>query len=227
VLQGREVSFFDVDYNCPTASEEPGLIPYQKVVYAGVESGGGALLGFHLSGPGLTEESRHIIPFFGHTFNQDTWGPLAETAYFHVGERTRYLPSEAWVSSFIGHDDNFGSNFCVPRHYVSQAQVDYAVEVLLDGRAYSGVTAEAVAADYLYSILRGLPHSSLPWLSRLVDYVGDQRVVLRAVCVTAKEYLGHWRRSSDWESKTEDPALCQALQWYLPERLWVVEVSVP
>jgi hypothetical protein len=64
-------------------------------------------------------------------------------------------------------------------------------------------------------------------LSRLVDYVGDQRVVLRAVCVTAKEYLGHWRRSSDWESKTEDPALCQALQWYLPERLWVVEVSVP
>jgi len=227
VFRARGVGFFDIDYGSPSARGQPGLPPYQKLVYAGVESGSGALLGFRLSGPGLTEESRHIIPFFGHTFNQDTWVPHAEMAYFHVGERTRYLPSEAWVSSFIGHDDNFGSNFCVPRQYVSEAQADYVAEILLDGCAYSGAMAEAVAVDHLYSILPELAAPALPWLSRLIRYVRDQQVVLRAVCVSAKEYLSHWRRSRDWDGNAENRDLCQALRRYLPRLLWVVEVPIP
>ena len=62
-------------------------LPYQKFLYAGIESGGGALLGFKFGGPGAKGE-KHLIPFFGHTFNKDIWVSNADPAYFHVGEQT-------------------------------------------------------------------------------------------------------------------------------------------
>ena len=227
VLDATGVKFLDIDYGGKTPEEREGLPPYQKLVYAGIESGAGALLGFRLRGEGLTTDMRHIIPFFGHTFNQDTWVPHAEAAYFHVGEETRYLPSEAWVSSFIGHDDNFGSNFCVPRHYIGAEQADYVVELLPDGCVYSGSIAEAVAVDYLYSILPELHGNSLPWLGRLVGFVATQQVVLRAICLTAEEYAHHWGRAKDWEGRAENRALLKTVKSQLPQRLWMVEVSAP
>lgn len=227
VLSASGIGFLDIDYRSRTPEEREQLPPYQKLVYAGIESGGGALLGFRLSGEGLTEEVRHIIPLFGHTFNQDAWVPRAEAAYFHIGENTRYLPSESWVSSFIGHDDNFASNFCVPRLYIPPGQADYVAELFPSECVYSGTLAEAVAVDYLYSVLPELAGSPLPWLRRLVAYVQGQEVVLRAISVTADEYVRHWKRLRDWEGQAEDEALCDALEPYLPERLWMVEISVP
>jgi len=78
VLDGCGIRYRDIDY---TLDENLRIThPYQKFLYAGVESGAGALLGFHLSGPLVpaAEPPRHIIPFFGHTFNKDTWVPDAE-----------------------------------------------------------------------------------------------------------------------------------------------------
>ncbi len=175
----------------------------------------------------MTEEERHIIPLFGHTFNQDAWVPRAESAYFHVGEDTRYLPSESWVSSFIGHDDNFASNFCVPRLYINPDQVDYVAELFLDNCNYSGAVAEIIAVDYLYSILPELSRSPLSWLNRLITYVDGQEVVLRAVTVTADEYIKHWKSITDWEGNKEDENLCDTMKADLPEQLWMVEISVP
>ena len=106
VLDGFGIGYTDIDYNTVDVIDRDALA-YQKFVYAGIESGAGALLGFKLVGPEAT--GHHIIPFFGHTFNRDMWVPNAEPAYFHVGEETRYVPSESWVSTFVGHDDNFGS----------------------------------------------------------------------------------------------------------------------
>ena len=84
VLKGLGIDFLDVDYAAmPTA--ERSRLPYQKLLYAGIESGAGALLGFRLAGAGAQQDAKHIIPFFGHTFNQDTWVPNAGAAYFHVG----------------------------------------------------------------------------------------------------------------------------------------------
>lgn len=227
VLRGAGEGFFDIDYTDSTEPDRSDLPPYQKFIYAGIESGAGALLGFRLGGEGIESARRHIIPFFGHTFNQDAWVPHAETAYFHVGEETRYLPSQAWASSFIGHDDNFGSNFCVPRLYIDVEKADYVVELFRDGCAYSGDTAEAVAADYLYSILPELKGSELRWLHRLIAYVEQQKVVLRAISLTSRQYIRHWRNAKDWQGGMEDRALCQAIQPLLPRQLWMVEVSVP
>jgi hypothetical protein len=226
IFTGWGIGYFDIDYQSRTVEERKEL-PYQKFIYAGIESGCGALLGFRLHGQGLKGDVRHIIPFFGHTFNQDAWVPLAETAYFHVGENTKYLPSESWLSSFIGHDDNFGSNFCIPRLYIGDELVDYVVELFNNGCLSSGVSAEAIAVDYLYSILPQLSGNQNIWLLRLLDYVRRQQVVLRAVCVSSKEYFEHWSRLRDWNDNLEDPSLCRALCQALPPKIWLVEVSVP
>jgi hypothetical protein len=183
------------------------------------------MLGFKLAGP--RAEGRHIIPFFGHTTNQDAWVPNAEVAYFHVGEDTRYVPSEAWVSSFVGHDDNFGSNYCVPRLYVTPDQVDYVVALLPEKVRYCGVVAEAIAANYLYSVLPELVVPGKPWLARLIASARRQDVVLRALSLRRDQYIHHLRAARDWDYRKESASLCDALKRHLPPILWMIEVSLP
>jgi len=70
VLKKCGVAFRDVDYD-EAAKTNPDVRqtqPYQKYLYAGIESGVGGLLGFSMSGP-MADTSRHIVPFYGHTFN--------------------------------------------------------------------------------------------------------------------------------------------------------------
>ena len=78
---------------------ETSNIPYQKYIYGSIESGFPALLGLRLQSEKQDEPS-HLVPVFGHTFNQDTWVPNASSSYFTIGNTTQYLPSETWVSSY-------------------------------------------------------------------------------------------------------------------------------
>jgi len=225
ILTEYGIGFRDVDYSEMSLPERRKL-PYQKFLYAGIESGAGAMLGFRFTGPKARNE-HHIIPFFGHTFNQDAWVSEADAGYFRVGERTRYTPSEAWCSSFIGHDDNFGPNFCVPRLYVTPRQAQYVVELLLPRITYSGVIAEAAAVDYLYSILRQIKDFSNPWMTRLWQYTQSQKVVLRAVSLSKAQYIVHLRENQDWNGNKEIPALCDVMEELVPQAVWLVEVSLP
>ncbi len=230
VLSGLDIRFQDVDYprEVAVSKDARNQLPYQKFLYAGVESGGGALLGFQLTGPEAPNVS-HIIPFYGHTFNQDTWVPNANLAYFRIGEKTRYIPSESWLSSFIGHDDNFGSNFCVPKLYANPDQVQYVVELFRSGFMYSGVLAEAVAVNYLYSLVDDLGDEDNIWIRRLMVYSDKdhQQAVLRAIALSRAEYVDHLRSMIDWAKKRENRRLCNIFEQTLPEYLWVVEVSLP
>lgn len=224
VLNGLGIEFRDLDYQqTPQARKD---LPYQKFLYSGIESGAGALLGFRLSGPSAGDR-RHIIPFFGHTFSQDTWVPNAEIAYFHVGENTRYLPSDSWVGSFIGHDDNFGSNFSIPKRYVTPKQAEYVVEILNNGVNYSGTIAEAIGIDYLYSILPNLSMSQNVWLDRLINYSANQMIVLRAVSLSKTEFLKHVGSLRDWENNRENTAMINILRKLVPDVVWMVELSLP
>jgi hypothetical protein len=126
------------------------------------------------------------------------------------------VPSEAWVSSFIGHDDNFGSNFCVPRLYVTPEQVDYVVALLPEKVRYCGVVAEAIAANYLYSVLPELSVPQKPWLERLIASARRQDVVLRALSLPKDQYIHHLRDASDWDYKREKASICNALEKHLP-----------
>jgi hypothetical protein len=101
VLEAAGAKCFQADYSKPNAAAPP----FQKYLYGSIESGYPAIIIF---GTTAEDGSLHAIPIFGHTFNQDTWVPNAEGSYFKVGEGTKYIPSESWLSMFVAHDDNWG-----------------------------------------------------------------------------------------------------------------------
>jgi hypothetical protein len=227
ILTHYRVNYRDVDYSQATLADENvrQTQPYQKYLYAGIESGCGALLGFSMAGPEAKDE-RHIIPFYGHTFNKDTWVPDAQSSYFDIGGGLGYIPSESWTSSFIGHDDNFGANFCVPRLYINPEQAQYVVEILKPGVEYGGMLAEAQASQLLYSICaRLIPES--PWQQRLVHYARNQKVVLRAICLDRASYVTHLQSIQDWNGIREDPETIKSLESLSPDVLWMIEISIP
>jgi hypothetical protein len=227
VLKGFNVGFVDYDYEAHTRTECRNH-PYQRFIYQGIESGTGALLAFRLSGRG---DNRHIVPFYGHTFNKDTWAPDAEAVYFRVGRGVGYIPSEHWANSFIGHDDNFGPNFCVPRLYVQKRQVKYTVELLKSGIVFGGVQAQALALQFLYSVLRKMSGDSHAlsniWLNRLVNNAVHQRIVLRAIPLDASTYLEHLANQKDWDGNYENKRTIDVFTKLLPNHLWIVELSIP
>lgn len=218
--------FNDVDYSLSDEQLRKDL-PFQKYAYAGLESGGGALVGFRLAGRDLREEAKHIIPVYGHTFNKDTWAPNADLSYFRIGEGVGYIPSESWTSSFLGHDDNFGPNFCIPRLYIENNKVDYVVEIFRPGMLYGGMQAEALALNILYSLLPSLTDSQNRWILRLVEWIDKQQVVFRAQAVTTAEYVEHLSVLRDWEGNREKDELCELLAQEMPSYVWVVEISIP
>jgi len=226
ILESFGIKYDDIDYIATNKSGVSQPIPYSKVLYAGIENGLGGLLGFELSTTGVKGD-KHIIPFYGHTFNQDTWVPRASIAYFRVGDSTRYISSEEWMSSLIGHDDNFGSNYCVPRRYIEPSQVKYVVALRPPNTAYSAISAEAIAADCLYSTLNTLEHIDAYWIQRLIYHINSQDVVLRTLYVNRNQYVAHLRESADWKGLTEDTSILDNFASSLPEHLWMVEVSIP
>jgi hypothetical protein len=227
VLDGFGVRFIDFDYTQHPYYERHKN-PYHKYVYAGIESGNGALLGFKLRGPSIKSDSCHIIPFYGHTFNQDTWAPDADILYFRVGEKLRYVSSINWTSSFLGHDDNIGPNFCIPRLYISPKQVLYVAELLKPGFIYGGAQAEAMSLRFLYTAIKRTQSQNI-WWQRLAFYTDPQvqRVVLRAISVNRDTYIQHLRIESDWDGNCERPELITFLANWLPKYLWIIEVSIP
>lgn len=226
VLSALNLKFSDVDY-CQCEEKIRKELPYQKYAYAGLESGGGALVGFRLAGVGLHEERKHIIPIYGHTFNKDTWAPNADISYFHIGEDVGYVPSESWTSSYLGHDDNFGPNFCIPRLYIGNDKVDYVVEIFRPGICYGGMQAEALALNILYSLLPNINDASNKWISRLFEWTSKQQIVFRAQAMSTGEYVAHLCSLRDWDNNGENPELCKLLGQEMPDYIWAVEVSTP
>ncbi len=237
VLDYYGIPFGDIDYE--QAAKEIGNknirkdLPYQSYIYAGIESGCGGLLGFKFREPPSAEtpqgkEHGHIIPFYGHTFNKDTWSPDAEVHYFNIGGNMGYIPSSSWTSSLIGHDDNFGPNFCVPRLYVKPEQTEYVVELRRPMVHYGGITAEAQGIQFLYSLIPYLD-TSHSWQRRLIYFANPRvrKVILRTLSVKRKSYLEHLRECRDWQGNADDVQTINKLETLLPNMLWVVEVSVP
>jgi len=224
VLQEFGLGFSDIAY-----SEEDATVrsefPYQNVIYSGIESGGGALLGFKMA---TRKTQHHSIPFFGHTFNMDTWVANATLSYFRVGNRTKYMPSVTWLSSFIGHDDNFGSNFCVPRLFLKPTQVTYALAILPPGVKYDGVRAETIASDYLYSLKKdsNLANSTSAWVKRFYASSDKQEVILRAISISKKDYIKHLLEMEDWQGRRFRRSI-RNLGKFMREHLWMVEISLP
>jgi len=224
VLGGFDIPFLDMDYTLYNESEDKRHSqPYQSYVYSGIESGQGALVGFR---PSIPDRDKHIIPFYGHTFNKDIWTPDADKAYFSAGN-LGYTSSQYWTSSFLGHDDNFGANYCVPRLYIPTAQVDYVVELLKPKFQIRGAQAEGLSIQLLSSVIDHIDATGNKWLQRLVAYANVQQVVLRALAVDRECYINHIRNEHDWDGNSEREDAINLFSTGLPESFWVVEISIP
>lgn len=246
VLSKNNISYVDIDYVEAVKDMPDGNVrsshPFSRVLYAGVESGYGALLGFKMpkcedDGAGESNVSAgHMIPVYGHTFNKDTWVSDAEGNYFSVDGDVRYLPSENWMSSFIGHDDNFGSNFCIPRFYIQSESVDYVAALTAGNICVASTDAEAAALAIIDDILDNVDTEDLNimeniWMARLSEELkrNRPRIVLRPVCMKPRQYFNHIESVRDSLNNTESTEVVEALRnddvW--PEYFWVIEFSFP
>lgn len=217
--------------------------PFSKYLYGSVESGFPVIIVF---GTTTAENDYHAIPIFGHTFNEDIWVPRADYSYFRVGKGTVYIPSDSWVSMFVGHDDNWGSNFCIPRRYLQSKRTctDLGGEPVFCPQDKSGVAhvistfpkdvlldpirAEVIGADYLFTIVPLSEAICGEWGVRLASYVQSRRSVLRTHLVSGSDYVSHLARVSDWEGKSIDKLQIGDLREKLKDsHYWLVEVSVP
>lgn len=218
--------------------------PYQRLIYGCVESGYPAVLSFAVP----ERDQLHAVPVFGHTFNEDMWVPHAELSYFRITEKTRYIPSDWWLSSFVVHDDNCGSNFCIPRHFLHEVRqcehvpdelrecvkqrnsVAHVIATLPKEVEVSPIRAEVIGVDYLSSMLGEIPESSGPWKDRLVQYAEHHRLVVRPLLVRGSEYTEHLARVVDWDCRTIDQDWIDNLNCVqsLKENLvWLIELSIP
>jgi hypothetical protein len=131
------------------------------------------------------------------------------------------------AGSLRGAGGNFGSNLCVPKEYVRPDKANYAVTLYPQGYAAPGFVAEVAASRYFYSLLKQLDGSGNRWRERLLGTVENKELILRTVAVTRDQYTAHLGTMADWKERREDAEIVAALASFLPEKLWMTEVSIP
>ena len=238
ILEAAGARCIVADYTKYNGTPKP---PFQKYLYGSIESGYPAIVCFR------TRQRYHAIPLFGHTFNEDTWVPNAGISYFRVGENMAYIPSEYWLSTYLSHDDNFGSNFCIPRDFLYTQQrcpnkpkkaqpcdmeaecVAYVIATLPKNVKASPIAAEVAGADFLLNgILTQMPHVAETWGTRLKYFAQRNQLVLRAVLIDGEDYPKHLAKVSDWEGNTFKETQIKYLSPLAKEKkLWMIELSVP
>ncbi len=242
ILEAAGARCFVGSYTDPTANPP---VPFQKYLYGSIESGFPAIICFETETP----NQYHAILVFGHTFNEDTWVPRADSSYFRIGAGTRYIPSESWLSMFVGHDDNWGSNYCIPRAYLQQKRscdcqhqspgvqavcprdtsgIAAVISTVPKEVRLSPIQAEAIGVDYLFNMLRNIPLGSSGWDQRLKLYAANDKLVIRPILVSGKQYNDHLRRIRDWDGNKIHGIHISALKHILTENYyWLIEMSVP
>ena len=215
-----------VDVHEPGQLELPRGLEFQRLLYEFIESGRPALLGFELAPDQATGESpRHVIPIFGHTFNEDLWVPEAERAYF--AHDRGFFPSESWLSSYVSHDDNFGPYVCLPRHYLGRDQFRLLIGCHEPDVLLPAAEAETLAIDIATFVAKDFPVSDVAWFERFRAFAISGLLVLRAQVTTAKPYEDHLASLRDGEGFDLEPAEAAKLVADFPARAWMVEISAP
>ncbi len=228
VLNGLGVAYEKIVHE-PHAKPQPLNLPtdYQRHLYGCIESGAPALLGFELNDPAAApgEASRHIIPVFGHTFNEDAWVPEAQRHYFSGG--LSYYPSESWLSAFVAHDDNFGPYYCLPRNFLRKDNFRLILGLKRFPTLFSAMEAETLAFGYAQILSGVFDKTRQDWLDRFSIFTRLGSLVIRAQCLTREDYLGHLSSLQDWQGHRFEEPLRTTLAQTLPDFFWMAELSAP
>ena len=210
----------------PGKQELPPHVEFQRLLYGYLESNQAVLLGFELApNPHTGDVGRHIIPMFGHTFNEDLWVPEAERNYF--AHNRGYFPSESWLSTYVAHDDNFGPYVCLPRHYLHRDTFRLLVGVHAAGVTLPPDEAEVVAFDFASQVANGVPFSGVVWLDRFASFCRSDLLVLRTFALNRSDYVAHLRQLRDREGFDLESTIVDRFAAHLPDPIWVVELSAP
>ena len=240
ILSSIGANYFLAQYSTFLPDKSPP--PFTKYLYGSIESGYPAIVGFETG-----KSEHHAVPVFGHTFNADAWVHNAEWSYFKIGPRTAYIPSDSWLGAFIAHDDNWGSNFSIPRNFLQTRRfcdklpageslcqmesrcVTYVIGTFPRDVTLSSIGAELIGVDYLTPLLHQLPNRNLTWINRLQRYLINNLLVFRPVLITSSDYLNHLKTVSDWERNKISDSHLRALEKILVsgKRFWMIEMSVP
>jgi hypothetical protein len=204
-------------------------ISYQAYLYSSIESGYPALLGFSIP----NSPSGHIIPIIGHTFNEDIWVARADTSYFRIGN-IKYLQSDSWLSTYLCHDDNFGSYYCLPKQYLTDRNDIFVISFRPETSQYDALDAVAIAVDYLHTDLINTLITEAQkndWAKRLVEAIQGVNMgwfVLRTIYISPEDYIKHLSSLRGWGNKQTIPInLLAALKNNVKSALWMVEISLP
>lgn len=220
---------FEKTVHEPHAKPRPLNLPtdYQRHLYGCIESGGPALLGFELEDPSRLqgEASRHVIPVFGHTFNEDAWVAEAQRHYFAGG--LSYYPSESWLSAFVAHDDNFGPFYCLPRNFLRKDNFRLILGLKRCRTFFTALEAETLAFGYARILAGYFEKTGQEWLDRFSVFTRLGSLVIRVQCVTKEDYLAHVASIEDWRGGRVSPALREELAGTLPPAFWLAELSAP
>jgi hypothetical protein len=226
VLNGLNVPFDKVVHEPSQQLHLP--TEYQRDLYGFIESGFPALVGFELDDPTAPTGggSRHVIPVFGHTFNEDTWMPQAQRAYFG-GRSQSYFPSENWLSTFVVHDDNFGPYLCLPRHFLKRDNFRLMYGLKARTTAFSALEAEAIGFSFCDAITNFRPRTGNDWYDRFVVFTKGGWLVLRTVLLKKEDYLKHLEKIQAWDGADLEREMFQKFKDHLPPVFWMVEASAP
>ena len=230
----------------------PTLEDYRGLVYATIESGFPAVIGF------TTANERHAITVVGHTFNSDSWMPEVEFGYGASADTARYHTSYDWIPHWIVNDGNLGMYYCLE---ANRMRLTPSGPHVPDGPVPFPEPLKAVAVIGLYeedadivvrnaeekvSLLLGEltdvlartdaaaqhdPQSK--WLKRLLRSGRDDvspGPILRTLQITKDQYVSHLVNEPDWNNSTLAPeqrkTITARLLPLLPPRVWMTEFTL-
>jgi hypothetical protein len=225
VFASLGLEFSKVAHEPATSSAPPA--EFHRYLYGIIESGNPALMGFELNHPGSSLYSgvRHLIPVFGHTFNEDTWLHYAKAKYF--GGNQGYFPSENWLSTFVVHDDNFGPYYCLPRSVPKSDNFRLLYGLVAKPTPMNAFEAEAVAYSYVSGIVNRFGPRGEDWYDRFTVFAQNSWLVLRTFLVEKADYITHLANLRDWGGIEFEPERVSDFNNRMPERFWVIEASAP
>lgn len=221
VLQSKGIGFFEMKLQ--------DKFPFQQYLYGSVESGYPAILIF---GTNSSSGQSHAVPVFGHTFNDDTWVPNAEVGYFSKGLGINVMSSEKWVSTYIAHDDNFGSNYCIPRTYFGNPSNQIALGLIPSPCTCNAMIAEIIGVWFLFEVQKILSRLNAKrneiWLNRLCHALTKNSaiVVTRPILLHQKTYVSHLKEMSGWDGSKLQNDQINGISEYLGGNFWMIEVSL-
>lgn len=195
-----------------------------QTIYRYVESGIPVILLLEL------EEAGHSVVVCGHTFDPDAWWPGAREVYFRsLAAEDQWLPSACWTPQYLILDDNYGPALAMSRGSLRNRCSAAIVPLPREARIFlTAEDAEQVAAGYLFAeaIVEAMEHQldhndwSL-WASNAQQ--GTRKFVLRTLLVESASLLTHIHKLTGYSERTREVLSSKAY----PERVWMIEVSLP